>query len=320
MKEIGGYFGLELNERGHYHSNLDALYVNSGRHALEHLLKSIQAKKIYLPAYNCNVLLEAVDRANVDYVIYNVQANLEPNLDFSVLQKDDYVVVTNYFGMMDDYIDQLVAKHKNIIVDCAQSFYYFPKSYLANNYFFYSPRKFFGVSDGGILFPAIGQGDDYLRDVSIQRMEHLLVRRDLDAGRGYAKFQDNDGELSLEPIKLMSKLTQDILRSIDYEQIREKRLANYLYLENELGKLNEFQLHRSGVPMVYAFLGSKDLRAYLIQHKVYVAQYWPNILGAQSLNATEKSLSENLLALPIDQRYDIEDMKFIVTLVKQFFD
>ncbi len=56
---------------------------------------------------------------------------------------------TNYFGIKDEFITSLSKQVSNLIVDNAQSFFSNP---IENIDTFYSPRKFFGVSDGAYLY------------------------------------------------------------------------------------------------------------------------------------------------------------------------
>ena len=47
MKEIGGYFELELREGQEYHKK--AIKLNTGRNALELILMVKQYKKVFIP-------------------------------------------------------------------------------------------------------------------------------------------------------------------------------------------------------------------------------------------------------------------------------
>lgn len=69
MKPIGGFFELELSFKGtgiHQHSIL----LNTGRNALEYILKAKRYQKLYLPYYTCDVLLEPLQRLKVEYEFY----------------------------------------------------------------------------------------------------------------------------------------------------------------------------------------------------------------------------------------------------------
>ena len=71
--------------------------------------------------------------------------------------------------------------------------------------------------------------------------------------------------------------------------------------------------------MVYPFLSDDiNLRKKLIDNKVYVASYWPNVQSWCNAESLENTLSQLLLPLPIDQRYSIDEMNFIVSVLKEF--
>ena len=57
------------------------------------------------------------------------------------------------------------------------------------------------------------------------------------------------------------------------------------------------------------------IRKRLIQNKVFVAKYWPNVDLWAGENATETWMANNILPLPIDQRYGLDDMAKINELI-----
>ena len=68
--------------------------------------------------------------------------------------------------------------------------------------------------------------------------------------------------------------------------------------------------------MVYPFMTSDEsLRAWLIENKVFVTRYWPNVLGWCSNDDIEYKLATRIIPLPIDQRYGEEDMKRIIGII-----
>ena len=56
MDVIGGYFSLELPLIEEYHKN--AIRLNTGRNCLEYILRVRGYKKVYIPYYTCEVILE----------------------------------------------------------------------------------------------------------------------------------------------------------------------------------------------------------------------------------------------------------------------
>ena len=72
--------------------------------------------------------------------------------------------------------------------------------------------------------------------------------------------------------------------------------------------------------MIYPYLiqdGDK-LRKWLIEHKVYVAKYWSNVEEWLNEDSFEVYLANDLLPLPIDQRYGKEEMKYIIQLIQSY--
>ena len=79
----------------------------------------------------------------------------------------------------------------------------------------------------------------------------------------------------------MSSLTRRLMASIDFDEAATRRRENYLRLHQALGPINRITLPLAddAVPMVYPFMtNDPTLRQRLIDHKIYVAQYWPNVL------------------------------------------
>jgi hypothetical protein len=82
MKEIGGYFELELNRFKEFHNN--AIRLNLGRTAFEYILTEKRITKVLIPFYTCEVLLEPIRRRGIDFDYYILTKTL--NL-FMTLQK-----------------------------------------------------------------------------------------------------------------------------------------------------------------------------------------------------------------------------------------
>ena len=69
--------------------------------------------------------------------------------------------------------------------------------------------------------------------------------------------------------------------------------------------------------MVYPFLNNKrGLKEKLIENKIYVATYWKEVKERVNTDSFENNLVDYLIPLPIDQRYNLEDMKYIVKFIK----
>jgi hypothetical protein len=314
MKSVGGYFELELRKGTEYHPQ--AIRLNSGRNAFRYVLEAKKYKKVYLPFYSCDVLLEPIAKLDLRFEYYSVNRDFEPEFDFSQLDSGDCFLYTNYFGLKDDYVKSLAGVCKNLIVDNAQAFFATPVEGVDT---FYSPRKFFGVPDGGYLYTNELNNRKFSKDVSYDRAAHLLIRSDLTAEDGYSVFLENEKRFCHGDIRLMSSLTENILKSIDYERVAAIRKENFLFLQERLKDLNgiNIEANQNQVPLSYPFYaGNCGLRKRLIESKIYTAQYWANVLENVPNDSIEFDYTENLIHLPIDQRVTIEDLNRIIEIIK----
>jgi hypothetical protein len=310
MDTIGGYFELEVCRGKHYHK--DAIRLNTARNCLEYILKAKQYKKIYIPYYTCEVMLEPLNKCNVSYEFYNINEKLEPTIDIK-LKEHEAFLYTNYFGLKQNCVERLVAIYStHLIVDNAQAFYAKPIKDIDT---FYSARKFFGVADGAYLYTDKILDCEFEQDLSYERMAHLLKRIDINAEAGYNDFKANDDSLVNQSIKRMSKLTDRILQSIDYQSIKNIRRRNYIYLNDLLFDKNllALELGEDSVPMIFPYLSQqKKLKQELIQNKIFVATYWANVFNWCDRNMTEYFFAKDIVFIPIDQRYTINNINNII--------
>ena len=317
MKPIGGYFELELPQRSEYHSK--AISLNTGRNCLEYILRVRGYKRVYLPYYSCEVLLEPFNNLGTEYTFYHINERLELDEDIQ-LQDGEALLCINYFGLKQDYIITLAAKYgQQLIVDNTQAFYALPIDGIDT---FYSCRKFFGVADGAYLYCDKTLEMDLEQDQSWDRMDYLLKRIDLSPQAAHTDFRTRSSALRNCPIKTMSNLTHRVMASIDYQQVASRRRDNYRLLDDTLKDINYRLLQLTGdeVPMAYPYYieNGSCLRQHLIEHHVFCARYWPNILDWCSPIDWEYQLAENLVCIPIDQRYNENDMQNIVSLLACF--
>ena len=71
QRAIGGYFGLELRDGVHYHE--DALRLNTARNCFEYILRVHKYRKVYIPYYTCEVMLEPLKKCGVLYEFYHIR-------------------------------------------------------------------------------------------------------------------------------------------------------------------------------------------------------------------------------------------------------
>lgn len=313
MKAIGGYPEIELAYGRELHAG--AVRLNTARNCFGEILRTHGYSKIFMPAYMCEVMYDTIDKHGIPYETYPIDFNFNP-LRLPELRDGEALLYTNYLGLKRDTVSALAATFgKSLIVDNAQAFYEKPLEGIDT---VYSPRKFFGVCDGGYLYCDSYELPNLERDHSYTRITPQLKRVDLSAQEGYADFKESEESLCSQPAKLMSGLTQRILQSIDYDFVKRRRVDNYLYLHKRLGAINRIsaELPQDAVPLAYPlYIEDDTLRRKLISNSIFVPTYWPNVLSGTSERSTEHALAKYLIPLPVDQRYGAEEMRIITDTI-----
>lgn len=318
MDAIGGYFEIADMAEGIFpHRN--AVLVNTGRNALEYILRSLpDVRKIWLPYYTCGVVLEPLKKLGLKYEFYHIGKNFELEEE-PQLAEGEYIIANNYYGIKDAYVKVLAEKYGDkLIVDCAQAFFADPVPGVKT---FYSCRKYVGVADGGAAYGIAPSALEQLaEDDSALHNSHLFIRKEEGAEAGFQDYRENEKKLDWRPVMRMSSFTQDVLNHIDYDSVISRRRANFAFLKDALGSMSGLEMPDMSTfvcPMVYPFVcrEDRDLRTELIQSRVYVARYWPDVLECPGFE-TETWLAEKVIPLPIDQRYGEEEMEKIVKIIK----
>ena len=319
MDAIGGYFELADYEEGVF-PHRDGILLNTGRNALEYILRSIRdVKRVYLPYYTCEVVLEPLKKLHIPWVFYHINARFE--IDDEIDPKEgEYIIANNYYGIKDAYIQRLAEKYgEHLIVDCAHALFAKPIPGIKS---FYSIRKFVGVADGGVAYlDAVPKGRVQVNEIecTVDHDNHLYKRKQLGAEAGFADYQENETKLDNQPIRWMSNTTKRILDHINYDRIVEKRRENYGFLSDRLSEINFLVLPTIDLfacPMVYPFVTriDRNLRKELIDNKVFVAKYWPNVHQLSNFEL-EYDMATRIVPIPCDQRYGKEEMERIIKLI-----
>ena len=315
-KAIGGYLEFEFRKGHHYHTK--ALKLNNGRNCLKYTLLLRKYKKIYIPFYTCEAILQPITDLKIDYEFYSIDRELNPIFNKNIAT-DEAFLYTNYYGIKQKTVIELSKKINNLIIDNAQAFFSPPIKGIDT---FYSARKFFGVPDGGYLYTnaKIDYNITEYEEV-LGRIKHLIIRHEKGPQEGYIEYALSEEMHNNSPIRHMSKISDGILQSLDYPKIKQNRYNNYIFLQNELSLSNNLHIDvsKSASPLAYPYLtNKKGLRGYLIRNEIFVPKYWNNVYEWTHNQGLEAQLTSFLIPLPIDQRYSTKDMKRIVKIIKNY--
>ena len=317
MKEYGGYIEFETYRGNEYHEQ--ALRLNCGRSAFEYLLINKKITKVYLPYFICSSVFNTCSKVGVPFEFYHISPDFHPLFEES-LKSDEYLYVVNYYGQLsDDYIEQLQGTYHNVIVDNSQAFFNMPLKGIDT---LYTCRKFFGLSDGAYLYTDVMNPYESLpMDVSYDHMKFIMGRFEKTASEFYSESVDNNHRFADEGVKKMSSLTENLLRSFDYEFIKQQRSDNFSEYNRILGNLNKLDLCIPDGAFMYPLYleNGYEIRKKLQQKKIYIPVLWPDVFNICSEDDVEYDYARNILPLPVDQRYRIEDVLFISSRIMNDF-
>lgn len=319
MKEIGGYFQMEQLSGNEYYPDL--LPLNLGRTALLYALEQLRVKKLYIPDFICDSVSDALSRWEGETAVYPVNKNFLPSQEFfgpdtALKETGSYLYIINYYGQLtDETLKALHTQYGNLIVDNTHSFFQRPLPQIPT---LYSCRKYFGLPDGAYLFLPEKPKDFAAlpRDHSGQRMEHILGRFEQSASIYYESMLQTAHSFYEEPVKQMSALTQNLLRGIDYPRSARLREQNFRILDAALGKYQPRHFSMPKGPFVYPFYSTDApiLKKKLAGYKIFVPTYWNNVIASAPQDSAAYDLAAHILPLPIDQRYQEEDMHQLISV------
>ena len=317
MREIGGY--IELDTYGLPMLHEGAISLNCGRNALAYLLRVRRISRLWIPKFICDSITDICDREGVPYSFYSIGFDLLPSQNIE-LGEGEFLYFVNYYSQFDnEKISEYVDRYKRIIVDQAQSYFQLP---IAGIDTLYTCRKYFGVADGAFLYTDANLDEELSKDESFERMHFILGRYERTASEFYKENAANNEFFTNEPIKYMSKLTNNLLHGISYEKVKKRREENYSYLHQKLGNLNTLKLSEKPGTFMYPLLIDEGayLRKKLQERRIYIPTLWPDVFNWCDEIECEYIMAKNILPLPIDQRYGIEDMDYVINLIRLEID
>lgn len=319
--EIGSFIELQFPKGlEYYKGETNIARLNSGRAAIWHAFRVLGCEAIWLPYYQCNSVREFLSRKGVTIKYYHIDQNFNPIDLFP--EKNDAVLIVNYFGVMSVKRIQTLAKQfANVIIDNSQAFFSKPIEGCMN---VYSARKFVGVPDGAYV---IGENanmyvDEYEQCYSSDTALFLLQRIEYGCeGKTYQTRTINEERIDTEDAKRMSMLTRSILDGTDYNYICIKRQENFSVASSLFGTINQFNpslyYDEGCVPMVYPLVVEDDsLLQKLLDHKHFQGHWWNYLLKEVAKDSFEYWLSRYIIPITIDQRYSIAELRHLREVCK----
>lgn len=295
----------------------NVLAFNCVKSALIYFCEIKGITKVYVPYYLCGSVAQALKAKNIFVKFYNIGSDFSPIFD-RTLTDNELIIIVNYWNQLsEEKIDQLRKQYGNILVDNTQAFFGKPYKTIPT---VYSCRKFFGVPDGGYLVMDTPNRERYFtlpREKALGNLRHLVGRFEQGAQDFYKDFRSHEETIYQNQCQRMSEFSENLLRSFDYERIVKARHRNQEILHKALRNFNQLQFDVNCNTFMYPFLIKEGeyLKQELIRRKIYVPTLWKEALDFPELNRFAKHLVKDLILLPIDQRYNENDMQYILDIL-----
>ena len=232
------------------------------------------------------------------------------------LEKNEWLYIVNYYGQLtNNQIRQFKKKYNRIIIDNVQAYFQMPVKGVDT---IYTCRKFFGVPDGAFLYTDKLLEAVFPKDQSFEKIHYLLGRFEKTASEFYSEYVRREAAAENEPIKYMSKLTENLLRGIDYEMVKKRRTENFTILHREFGHINKLKLSVPEGAFMYPLYieNGSEIRKKLQGEKIYIPTLWPDVFDICIDDELEYDMAKNILPLPVDQRYSMESIGYMANIIE----
>ncbi len=314
-REIGGYLELEDFGGTPYHGG--AVALDSARSCLAYLIELRDIRAIALPDLMCSVVPLTCDFAGCTHRAYRVVEGFLPVYDFELVD-GEWLYLTDYYGTLtaDAVEAALDFADGRVVVDEVQGFFRRPWPGADT---IYTCRKFFGVPDGAYL--ATCDGAQLRRELSAcrsaARMAHVLGRAEDGASAHYGEYSLAEEGVGADGPEAMSEVTRRLLSGMDYGRVKAARERNFTELSWLLGPANLLDPGQPEGPYMYPFLvhDAGDVRKRLAARGMYIPTLWPNVLKECPAGLAAHQYAQNVLPLPVDQRYGVDDMRALAQAV-----
>lgn len=302
-------------------------YLESGRQALGVVSARLRAQgyiRLAMPSHYCESMLSPFvwDGWDVDFFPVSGDWRCVPS---RVRHPEQTLIFSMaYFGVPESpewltFLQEQIGAGAKVLSD--ESHRVFDSGLHAAHFRVASLRKLLPVPDGAFL---VGAEVEALRSGTQGDMRQQAMRTKSDYLRGLHTGGHRDLFLAAERMTdsqltpaTMSRATGDLLRRFAYPELRLRRKRNHRVLEEALTG-SEFHVTtvHAPAPSHCVLEGERvpQLRQYLTERGIYCPVHWPK----PDSQMRPESWRADVLSIPIDHRYDVNDMKTVAQAILAF--
>lgn len=328
----------------------DFVWLSTGRSAIKFVIKTIEKRKpnikkiAVLPSFTCDTVFEPFINAGYQVCYYPIKHDLRTTSDAimeTVLNNEASIVLFHrYFGFdtLDGQVDRMCEILRSLgkitIEDCTQNLY--SDIHRAQSDFTIgSIRKWTGTPDGGFAVCREGRFDNKptTPDVVLEKAKmeasfakyRFLYEHEGDKNEMLSMYRKAEDILNNQSIIYsLSDMSAKVQANLDKGELVLKRRENFDILSKNLTKQLKQVFHlgkKVEVPLYFPVLVNDraSLQKHLVQNSIYAPVVWPKDERQPLQCEGAEDAYQNLLCIPIDQRYDADDMNRIVEVINEFY-
>ena len=354
-REFGSAMPLEAVP-DNYFQNLEKRftsysYLTTGRGALMLVGQSIKTdnKHIYIPAYSCESMVKPFKDCGWKVSLYELNEDLTISDSFvdkmvDSEEKDFAILTMNYFGVAGtkEQVEKIKSKRNDIVIieDFTHCLFTLEEIFSENvDYYVGSIRKSLGVADGAIVLSnhPLNEVEDVLE--SQFETKRLMALKEKDAYTVEKKeaqkeeFRQILGEAEKEideniNIEKMSDASKKILDNqavnSEWGGVKYRRNTNLKHLYEIIKDVEGIRYpFKEGTSLDNAYFmlpvlvdKRDEVQRQFAEQGLYCQLLWPLSDEARTVCKVATKMEREMLAIPIDQRYDYDDMEQIGHIIR----
>lgn len=325
----------------------DYVYARSGREAIGFILDEIEpcTRIAVLPAYICKSMLEPFLKRGYSVEYFSIDQNFNPDLkeiEIALNKNPDVMLVIDWFGMNknQEVISLVKKRFPNLVTlaDCTHNFFNDFMTIEAD-FVIASLRKWFALPDGAIAINCRNDFKNRLKFVDScffnKRKKAMLLKAEyLNSREQSLKMQYRkllsaaEHFLDSESMPVgISAFSLSLINEMDFNFMKMKRRENFNALYDLIDGFASTPIINRTItsaecPFCFPIIVENNrnkLQEWLAENGIYCPVLWP-LPDYVYLNYEASAyLSDNMLSIPCDQRYSVDDMEYIAKTIKAFF-
>ncbi len=319
------------------HSCCGAILLRSGRDALKTIAREYKNATVFLSALSCESMAEPFLLYGHRIIYYKILSDYSVDYEdlIAKINKTNETILfvyMNYFGKLAITDEQLVfikEKYCNVIFieDNTHDLIYPKQNMFLSDYSVASLRKWVNVADGGLLWARKS-----LKNTEFSSNTAFSEERRKAQHMRAEYFKTGNESFKTEYRKIFSTVTKQIDKELlpgrmteysyhialaqDWSRIREVRERNAIELMEILKNCKNITFIQKNTNKsnlyVPILIEKRDLiQKELAEKRIFTTLIWPLNCEQKKLCKIADYTEKYMLGIPCDQRYTVNDMRFI---------